>query len=201
MGYHELLEALEDEVERQIRQIEADTEEHCQRLDAKVRRELVARRDGAVAAEQRRLDAEAQRALSRARFQQARTLLVEQRRLLAEVRQEAERRLPALDEAAPAVRLVDEVVPELGEGPVEFRVSPGREAAFMEALARRHPGLARRSTVSSLDGGGGGIVAAFDRGRQLLDNSFRSRLERAWQQMEGELAAELFGDLTDGSRL
>ncbi|MBI3047667.1 MAG: hypothetical protein HYY76_05090 [Acidobacteria bacterium] len=198
MGYHELLKALEDEVERQIRQIEADAEQRCQRLDVKVRRELAARRDAAVTAEQRRLEEEAQRAINRARFEQARTLLVEQRRLLAEVRQEAERRLPALDEADLAARLVDEIVPELGDGNVEFRISAGREAAFMHVLARRHPELARRATVTGEDGGGGGVVAVLEGGRQLLDNSLPSRLEKAWQQLEGELAGELFGDVTDG---
>lgn len=201
MGYHELLKALEDEVARQIRQIEADADETCRRLDAKIHRELAVRRDAALAAEGRRLDEEAQRAVSRARFERARMLLADERRLLADLRQEAERRLPALDEAALAARLVDDVAPELGDGPVELRVSPGREAAFVDALSRRHPELARRAIVTGVEGLGGGVVAALDEGRQLLDNSLPSRLDKAWQQLEGELAAELFGDVTDVSRV
>lgn len=201
MGYHELLRALEDEVERQIRQIEADADEACRRLDAKVHRELAARRDAALAAEARRLDDEAQRAVGRARFEQARTLLAEQRRLLAGLRQEAERRLASLDDAALAARLVDDIAPELGDRPVELRVDRGREAAFVDALSRRHPELARRAIVTGVEGLGGGVVAALDGGRQLLDNSLPSRLDKAWQQFEGELAAELFGDITSGSRM
>lgn len=201
MGYHELLEALEDEVERQIRQIETDADETCRRLDITIRRELTARCDAALAAEERRLEEEAERASSRARFEQARTLLTEERRLLAEVRQEAERCLPALDAAALAARLVDDIVAELGEGPVEFRVSPKRQAAFIEALARRHPELARRASVMAVEGMAGGVVAALDGGRQLLDNSLPSRLDKAWQQLEGELAAELFGEVTGGDRV
>lgn len=201
MGYHELLKALEDEVERQIRRIEADANETCQRLDAKIHRQLAARREEALAAEARRLDDEAQRAVSRARFEQARALLAEQRRLLADLRQEAERRLPALDEAALAARLVDDLAPELGDGPVELRVSPGREAAFADALSRRHQELARRAIVTGVEGLGGGVVAALDEGRQLLDNSLPSRLDKAWQQLEGELAAALFGDVTRVSRV
>lgn len=201
MGYHELLRALEDEVERQIRQIEADADEACRRLDAKVHRDLAARRDAALAAEARRLDDEAQRAVGRARFEQARTLLAEQRRLLAGLRQEAERRLASLDDAALAARLVDDIAPELGDRPVELRVDRGREAAFVDALSRRHPELARRAIVTGVEGLGGGVVAALDEGRQLLDNSLRSRLEKAWQQLEGELAAELFGEGTRGSRV
>lgn len=201
MGYHELLKALEDEVERQIRQIGADADETCRRLDAKVHRELAARRDAALGAEARRLDEEAGRAVSRARFEQARALLSEERRLLAEVRQEAEHRLRALDQAALALRLVEEIAPELGEGAVELRVSAGQECAVAHALAEGHPSLARRVTVTPIEGLGGGVIAVLDGGRQLLDNSLPSRLERAWQEMEGELADALFGDLTDGSRL
>jgi vacuolar-type H+-ATPase subunit E/Vma4 len=201
VGYHELLTALEDEVERQIRRIEADADETCRRVDAKIHRELAARREAALVAEARRLDEEAQRAVSHARFEEARMLLVEQRRLLADLRQEAERRLPALDEAALAARLVDDIAPELGDGPVELRVNAGREAAFVDALSRRHPELARRAIVTAVEGMGGGVVAALDNGRQLLDNSLPSRLEKAWQQLEGELAAELFGEVTDGSRV
>lgn len=201
MGYPELLKALEDEVARQIRQIAAETEQTCQRLAAKTCRELAARREDALAAEGGRLDEEARRAISRARFEQSRTVLVEQRRLLADVRREAERCLPALDDVALLTRLVDELVPELGAGPVELRVRPGREAAVAGDLARRHPELARRATVTGVEAVPGGVVAAFDGGRQLLDNSLPSRLEKAWQQLEGALAAELFGDITDGSRV
>jgi len=201
VGYRELLRALDDEVERQIRQIEAEADAVCQRLDATTHREVAARRDAALAAEERRLETHVRHAVGRARFEQARALLVEQRRWLDEIRHEAERRLPALNDAALAARFVDEIAPELGDGAVELRVSPGREDAFVAVLSQRHPALARRATVTAVDGMGGGVVAVLDGGRQLLDNSLASRLGKAWQQMEGELAAELFGDFTDGRRL
>jgi vacuolar-type H+-ATPase subunit E/Vma4 len=200
VGYRELLEALEDEVERQIRQIEVETDQACQRLVAETHRERAARREDALAREGQRLDEDARRAAGRARFEQARTLLGEQRGLLADLCQEAERRPPALDEAALLARLVDELVPELGDGPVELRVNLGQEAAFARDLARRHPELGSRATVTGADSLGGGVVAAFDGGRQILDNSLPSRLEKAWQLLEGEIAADLFGD-TDGSRV
>jgi len=201
VGYRELLAALEDEIGRQIRQIEADADERCRRLDAEVHGQLAARREAALAAETRRLEEAAERAIGRARVEQVRTLLVEQRRLLAEIRQEAERRLAAPEDGGLAARLVDEMASELGDGPVELRVSAGTEAAFVSALAERHPELARRATVVGVDGMGGGVVAALDGGRQLIDNALPSRLDRAWQQMEGELATALFGDLTDDGRM
>lgn len=200
MGYRELLEAVEDEVGRQIRQIEAEAEQACERLVAEKRRELAARRQEILAREGQRLDEEARRAIARARFEQVRALLAEQRHLLADLRQEAERRLLALDDVALLARLLEELVPELGDGPVELRVSFGQEADFIGDLARRYPELGRRATVTGTNGLAGGLVAALDGGRQLLDNSLPSRLEKAWHQLEGKVAADLFGD-TDGSRV
>jgi vacuolar-type H+-ATPase subunit E/Vma4 len=201
VGYPELLKALDDEVERQIRQIEVDAEAACQQLQADTRRDLEGRRDAALADEERRLAEHARQLIARARFEQARALLVEQRRLLDDIRHEAERRLAELDDAGLAARFVDEIAPELGDGAVEFRVSPGQEEGFVAALSRRHPALAHRATVIGVEGLGGGVVAVLDGGRQLLDSSLPSRLEKAWQQMEGELSAQLFGDFANGSRL
>jgi vacuolar-type H+-ATPase subunit E/Vma4 len=201
VGYRELLHALDDEVERQIRQIRAEADAACARLEATTRRDLDARRDAALAAEQRRLDEHARHAVGRAHFEQARALLVEQRRLLDELRHDAARRLSALDDAALAGRLVDEIAAELGEGPVEFRVGPGQDAGLLTALARGHPALARRATVTATDAVGGGVIAVIDGGRQVFDNSLPSRLEKAWTQVEGELAQQLFGDQADGRRL
>lgn len=200
MGYRELLEAVEEEVERQIRQIEAETERACQQLVAEKRRELTARRQEMLAREGQRLNEEARRAVGRARFEQARALLAEQRRLLTDLRQEVERRLPALNDASLLARLVDELVPELEDGPVELHVAHGKEATFARDLSRRHPELGRRVTVTGVNDLAGGVVAALDGGRQLLDNSLPSRLEKAWQRLEGEIAADLLGD-TDGSRV
>jgi vacuolar-type H+-ATPase subunit E/Vma4 len=201
VGYHELLKALDDEVERQVRQIKVDAEVACQQLQAATHRELNARREAALAEEERRLDEHARQLIGRARFEQARALLVEQRRLLDDIRREAERRLSELDDAELAARLVDEIAAELGEGAVELRIRPGQEKGFVAALSQRHPALAHRAAVIGVEGLGGGVVAALDGGRQLLDSSLSSRLERAWHQMEGELSAQLFGDLANGSRL
>lgn len=200
MGYRELLEAVEDEVSRQIRQIEADAEEGCRRLIAETRRELTARRQEALARERQRLDEEARRTLARARVEQARAQLSEQRRVLDGLRQEAERQLPALDDVTVLLRLVHELEPELGEEPVELRVSDAQQEAFARELARRHPDLAGRATVTGTGTVVGGVVAVLAGGRFLLDDSLPSRLEKAWQELEGEIAADLFGAAND-SRL
>ena len=200
MGYPELLEAVQGEVEQQIRQIEAEAEQACHQLIAEKRRQLTSRRQEMLARERQNLDEEARRAIGRARLEHVQTMLADQRRLLADLRQEAERHLPAVEDAALLARLLDELLPELGDGRVELRVGIEHEAEFTRDLTRHQPELERRATLTCVDSAAAGVVATFDGGRQVLDNSLPSRLEKAWQQLEGQIAAELFGD-TVGSRM
>lgn len=200
MGYRELLEAVEDEVSRQIHRIEAETQEECQRLIADTRREVTARHQEALAREHQRLAEEAQRTLARARVEQARALLSEQRRVLDSLRQKAERHLSAVDDVTLLLRLVDELAPELEEGPFELHVNPRHQEAFARELVRHHPDLAGRATVNATDSVIGGVIAVLDDGRFLLDNSLPSRLKKTWQKLEGDISADLFGT-TDGSRM
>ncbi len=96
MGYRELLEALEAEVGRRIRELDEEAGRESRRLLEETRPQLAAERAAALAREGRRLDEEASRAVGRARVERERTLLAEQWRLMAELRREAEARLSAL---------------------------------------------------------------------------------------------------------
>lgn len=192
MGYQELLRALEDEVGRRIRELDEEAERESRRILEETRRQLAAERQAALAREGRRLDEEASRAVGEAGREQERALLVEKRRLLAELRREAEARLFALGDAALLARLVDELVPDLGEGPLEFRVPAGQEEALRRDLGQRHPELLRRATITGSPGIGGGVEVSS--GRQLLDSTLPSRLEKAWPLLEGGVAARLFGE-------
>jgi V/A-type H+/Na+-transporting ATPase subunit E len=194
VGYRELFDALQDEVDRQIHRLEADTDQECQRLLTDAHREVTAARQEALARERQRLDEADRRALGLARLEEARALLAEERRLLAELHEEAEGRLPALNEPALLQRLINELEPELGDGSVELRVDPGCEAALTSDLVQHHAALARRAIVSGTASVGGGVVAVLDGGRQILDNSLPSRLEKAWQQLESVVATDLFGE-------
>src|SRR5574341_2000144 len=107
MGYRELLEALEAEVGRRIREIDEEAERESRRLLEETHPQLAAERAAALAREGRRLDEEASRAVGRARIERERTLLAEQWRLMAELRREAEARLPALSDAALLTCLVN----------------------------------------------------------------------------------------------
>ena len=191
MGYRELLQALEEEVGRQIRERRAQAAQEQRRLLETTRMELAAMREKVLEEEQRRLGEESARALSRARLDQDRAILAEMRRQMAELQREAEARLPAMNDPDLLTRLVDEVVPELGEGSVVFRVREGYEQQLENHLSRNHPGLLPRSTIQGSPDVRGGVEVSLG-GRQRLDNTLRSRLLNAWQQLEPEIAAILF---------
>jgi vacuolar-type H+-ATPase subunit E/Vma4 len=74
---------------------------------------------------------------------------------------------------------------------VEFKVSEGDEERLEGHLRQSHPGLLPRSTINRSPDVRGGVEVTL--GRQLLDNTLSSRLRKAWQQLEPEIAAMLFG--------
>jgi vacuolar-type H+-ATPase subunit E/Vma4 len=193
MGYRELLQALEEEIGRQIRERQADAAQERERLLERTRRELGATRETVLAEERRRLEAASARALSRARLEREHAILGEARRQMAELRREAEARLPAMNDADGLARLVDDLVPELGEGPMEFRVRAGQEEPLRAHLSRHHPGLLPRAGIHGSPDVPGGVEVALG-GRQILDNTLPSRLRNAWQALEPEIAARLFGE-------
>lgn len=193
MGYRELLQALAEEVGRQIRELRAEAAQERERLFDTTRKELAVRREKVLAEERRRLKEESARALSRARMEKERAILGETRRQMAELEREAEAGLPAMNGAEVLARLTDELAPELGEGPVEFRVGEGHEEQLRDHLRRNHPALLTRATIRGSADVRGGVEVSLG-GRQLLDNSLRSRLQNAWQLLEPEIARILFGD-------
>jgi len=192
MGYRELLQALEDEVGRQIRERRAEASRERERLLDTTRQELRAMREKVLDEEQRRLEEESARALSRARLELEHAILGEARRQMAELLREAEVRLPAMNDAEVLTRLVDEIVPELDAGPVEFQVREGQEDHLRTHLSRHHPELLSRATIKGSTNVRGGVAVSLG-GRQILDNTLLSRLQNAWQLLEPEIVAILFG--------
>ena len=197
MGYRELLQALDDEVGRQIRERRAEASQECQRLVDTTRQELTVMREKVLEEERRRLEEESARALSRARMELEHAILGETRRQMAELLREAEIRLPAMNDTDVLARLVDEIVPELDAGPVEFRVRAGQEEHLRAHLSRHHPGLLPRATVVGSPNLRGGVEVSLG-GRQVLDNTLPSRLQKAWQLLEPEIVAILFGESHGG---
>jgi vacuolar-type H+-ATPase subunit E/Vma4 len=193
VGYQELLQALEEEVGRQIRELRAEASQERDRLLQATAAELAARREAALAQERRRLNEESARAVSRARLEQERAILAEMRLRLAELQREAEARLATVNDPDLLSRLVEELAPELGEGPVELRVAEGDAEPLRAHLGSHHPALLARTSIKASGDVRGGLVASLG-GRQILDNTLPSRLRNAWQLLETEISARLFGD-------
>ena len=191
MGYRELLQALEEEVGRQIRERRAEASQQQRKILDAIVLEISARRDTVLEEERRHLAEDSARALSRARLEQDRAILGDMRRQMADLRGAVEARLPAMNDPDLMTRLVDEVVPELGEGALVFRVTQGYEPHLESHLRQKYPDLLPRSTIEgSLEIRGGAEISVA--GRQLFDNTLGSRLEAAWEQLEPEIAALLF---------
>lgn len=195
MGYTELLKALEDEVARQARGVEEEAEREASRLIEEARRDLAAAREAATLAEGRRLDVEAARALARARLDAEREALVQKRRILDDLRREADAALERPEDPELLARLADEVIAEClecGEGAVEFRVASGDAGPLRAHLAARHPSLLARATVTGTPEVRGGVEVRV--GGLVLDNTLAGRLAKAWPLLEGAVAARLFGE-------
>ncbi|HSN92632.1 MAG TPA: hypothetical protein VLS93_15480, partial [Anaeromyxobacteraceae bacterium] len=139
-----------------------------------------------------RAAAEARRgtALQALALERDRALLVQERTLLAALRDEVALRLPAPAGADVLARLVPEVLAEVGEGPFRLVVDPGEEEACREILARERPDLVARAEIVAARTPRGGLEGIS--GRRVLDDTLPARLARAWPALEVELAALLF---------
>lgn len=191
-GYPELLRVIEAEAEREAREArEAAEREHARILDeargsaATIRAALLERTRRACA-ERERL---AREGLTRAR---ERERLLAMRAELDALRAAAAAELagragPALD-----ARLLAELLPEAGDGPLELEVDPGAEEPCRAALVRLDPAAAARTRIRAAPAPRGGL--ALTTGRRVLDDTLAARLERLWPELEAELAGILFGD-------
>ena len=189
MGYPELLRVLGEEAAREARDVLAAAARERDRILAAALAESSAARDALLARAGGEADARRKTALESIALDRDRALLFERRRLLEAVHDEALRRLPGHGAPAVDARLLAEVLPEVGEGPFEVVVDPGAEEAMRAALAAAGPGVAARATVRAAPVRRGGVEVLA--GRRVLDDTLPSRLERAWPDVEAELAAIL----------
>lgn len=188
-GYPALFAALSEEVAREAAAIGAAAEAQRDALIAAARQAAAAERDERLARARREAEAARRAALGAEALERERMVFLEQRRQLAALRAAVEDRL--LDVADPELlsRLLPELLVELGDGPFTLVVDPGDEDACRRALAGT-PERAR-ATIAAAPARRGGVTAVM--GRRVLDDTLRSRLERAWTALEPELAARLFG--------
>jgi V/A-type H+-transporting ATPase subunit E len=180
---------IEEEAGREEREVRAAAEGEAARLVEEARAGAAVAREAVLA----RARADAERAVREAEERHAlardRALLVERRQLLDGLRVEIAVALRAASTPALDAALLAEVLPEVGEGPLEVIVDPGAEEAARRALAALDAVAAARATVRAAPERRGGVVVIA--GRRVLDDSLPARLARIWPDLEPELAGLL----------
>jgi V/A-type H+-transporting ATPase subunit E len=189
VGYPELLRVLGEEAAREAREVRAAAVQERERILAAARADSAAARESLVARARAEAEGRRRTALESSALERERALLFERRRLLDELHEEVRRRLAGASSPALDARLLAEVLPEAGDGPLEVIVDPGAEEATRAALEALAPGLAPRATIRAAPAPRGGVEVVA--GRRVLDDTLPSRLERAWPDVEAELAAIL----------
>jgi V/A-type H+/Na+-transporting ATPase subunit E len=192
VGYPALLKVLEEEASREVREVRAAAEREAAGAVARAREEARAAREALLARERASLEARRRNAAEAIDRDRERSLLAERRRHLEALRAEVLRRLRGAGSPELDARLLAELVPEIGDGPFELVVDPGAEDAARAALARIAPAAAERASVRAAPAPRGGVAVVT--GRRELDDTLPARLERAWPDLEAELAAELLGE-------
>lgn len=181
MGYPELVRVLREEARREAGEVRAAGLAEAAGTVEEARRAAGAAREALLARERAEREARRRAALEALALDRERALLFERRRLLEGLRADVERALAGAGSAELDARLLAEVLPEAGDGPIEVVVDPGREEAARAALAGRAGAVVRAAAAAR---GGVEVVA----GRRVLDDTLPARLERAWPELEAELA-------------
>lgn len=192
MGYPELLRVLGEEAAREARDVAAAAEREEARILAEARDAARAAFGALVARERSEGEVRLHTAQESFALERERVLLVERRRQLEGLRAEILRRLGAAGSPELDARFLADILPEVGDGPFEVVVDAGAEEAIRAALARISPEAAGRATVRGAAAPRGGVEVVA--GRRVLDDTLPARLERAWPDLEAELAAILFGE-------
>jgi len=188
VGLDELLRVLREEAAHEARSIEEEAVREAARVVADARARAESLREAALAREAEAGAARVRAARDAAGRALERALLGEERRQLDALRSEAVSRLPRAVSAADVERFVAELVREAGTVEAVLIVDPGSTAAARRALA----GLPLRAEPKILEAAAprGGVELVT--GALVLDDTVAARLERAWPQVEPELAGILF---------
>jgi len=189
VGYPELLRVLGEEAAREVREVRATAERERAAILARAQEEAAAAREALVTRARAEADARRRSRLESIALERERALLVERRRLLADLYDEVLRRLGTAATPELDARLLAELLPEVVEGPFEVIVDPGGEDPIRAVLGAAGPGVAARATVSVAPERRGGVAVVA--GRRVLDDTLPARLERAWPELEAALATIL----------
>lgn len=191
VGYEELLRVIGEEADREARGVRLDAERECARIVAEARAAAEAVRAALLARTADELEARRQATRASEGREREHALLLAQRRELEALREAVLAELASAGDAALDARLLADLLPEAGDGPLTLLVDPGAEEACRAVLERLDPSAASRAEIRAAPRRRGGVELVA--GRRVLDATLPSRLERLWPEGEAELAAILFG--------
>jgi vacuolar-type H+-ATPase subunit E/Vma4 len=189
VGLDDLLRVLRQEAESEARSLREEAAREAERIVADARSAAARLLEVGLARERAAAGERLRAAREEAARERERAVLAESRRQLERLRAEALTRLAEAIDEADVERLVAELVEEAGPVEAVLVVDPGAAPAARRALA----GLGRRPepTIREAEVRRGGVELVT--GCLVLDDTVRSRLERAWPRLEPELARLLFG--------
>jgi vacuolar-type H+-ATPase subunit E/Vma4 len=192
VAYGDLLRALQDEVRDQCRALEEEARREAARIAEEGRGLAAAAREEALALAASEGDSLREKARLRSALEEGRAVLVEQHRVLEEVREAARERLASRSTPGLTCSLLSEVIPDDDGSALVVTCDPGHAGACRDWLLRRHPEAAARATVIECPSPRGGVELAVGDGL-IVDDTLPSRLARAWPGLGAELGRLLFG--------
>lgn len=189
----ELLRVLREEAANEERTLREESAREAERVVAEARDAAVRVGRGAMAHEEAVRAARLKAVRDATGLERGRALLLESRRQLDALRTEAIARLPGAANEQDVARLVGELMPEAGPLGAILVVDPGFGPVARAALAAFPDALVEVREAPAARGG-----VELETGALVLDDRFASRLERAWERVEPEIAGLLFSERPGG---
>ncbi|MDD5448178.1 MAG: V-type ATP synthase subunit E [Actinomycetota bacterium] len=192
MAVEDILSALEEKAEKQIREINADAERQVREIKAEVEREVARAKRARLKKLEDQLRSEANAMIYSASLEAKREITKAQEETVEKAFKLAEKRLAALhdDVAYPKVfeALLDECL-ELIDGEVVLMVRPDDRALAQKLMeAKERPFVISDTPLET----SGGLIAISKNGEITVNNTFESRLEKASEKLKVDISKVLF---------
>jgi vacuolar-type H+-ATPase subunit E/Vma4 len=194
VGFDDLLRVLRQEAANEERGLREEAAREAEGIVAEARAEASRLLEAGLARERKAAEARLTAARDEADRERDRAVLAESRRQLEQLRAEAVVRLTEAIGEADVARMAAELLEEAGPVEALLVVDPGSGPAAQRALSAL--GCQPVPTVREAEVARGGVELVT--GCLVLDDTVRSRLERAWPRLEPELARILFAGPAEG---
>jgi vacuolar-type H+-ATPase subunit E/Vma4 len=186
----ELLNVLREEAAREARSLREGAVREAERIVVEARAEAARLREAALVREAEARSSRARATRDTSGLERERALLVEGRRQLDLLREDALVQLQKAVSPADVERFVVELLREAGPMRGALVVDPGDGATARRALEAA--GMEPMPEIREADAPRGGVELVT--GALVLDDTVASRLERAWPRVEPEIARLLLSE-------